>query len=250
MNNMPKDALVICPVYNEQETIKKFYQELRDCYAGPFLFVDDCSIDRSREFLARIRRGDTYVIRHRQRKGYGQALQMGFRFALTEGYRKIVTLDADRQHPPGYLSSFLVSLDESEVVLGSRYLQAVDLAVVPPERYLINRLIVRVLKALFAVEFSDPFCGYRAYRRSFLERACLRESSYGFALEVLLEIIRNEASFREIPIETIYFNRSRRFLDGLDDPQERLHYYLDVILSKYEELSEKKKISGGQSSSR
>jgi dolichol-phosphate mannosyltransferase len=246
---MKERTLVICPVYNEENTLLKFYSSLREHYTEDVLFVDDGSSDNSGDFLLSVEGKKTFLLRHPKRCGYGSALKTGFHFSLEKGYKKIVTIDVDLQHDPRHISAFLSELEEREVVLGSRYVRIGGCADVPRERLLINRYIAALLKEIFGINFTDPFCGFRGYRNSFLNKAHFIEKSYGFGLEVILEVIRTKAAFSEIPIEVIYLDYSRMFLDGLDSPERRLLHYLEVISRKRGEIYEGKKILSSKSAS-
>ena len=236
MNRIKKthESLVICPVYNEEETIEEFYRNLREHYMQDVVFVDDGSTDSSRRYLASVESPETFLITHPERLGYGAALLSGFRFSLERGYRKIITIDVDLQHNPREIPAFLNALDRERVVLGSRYISSCDHFNIPGERLAINRYISGLIKRLYAVHFTDPFCGYRGYRESILKRMVLKQKSYGLGLEIILEIIRTGVSFKEIPIKAIYNNHLRKFLDGLDDPKTRLLYYLEILSAKRE----------------
>lgn len=243
-----KENLVVCSVYNEESSLKEFYRKLRRYYSQDVLFVDDGSTDKGRDFLANIIDKRTFLIRHPERSGYGAALLSGFKFSLQRGYKRIVTIDTDLQHSSEHLPVFLKELIEYEVVLGSRYIRIDKYLEVPRTRLLINRYIAKIIKLLFSVNFTDPFCGYRGYKDTFLNRVYFRENSYGIGLEILLEIVRTKTSFKEIPIEVIYFNYQRKFLDGLDEPQQRLLYYLEVIARKKKDIENEEKILNYKSS--
>jgi hypothetical protein len=137
-----------------------------------------------------------------------------------------------------------------EVVLGSRYIRIDKYGEIPYDRLLINRYISKLLRVLFFVNISDPFCGLRGYRDSFLLSTCLKEQGYRMGLEILLELIRTRTSFSEIPIEAIYFNPERKFGNGLDNSRQRLLYYLEVIAHKQKEIVYEKKVLSSQPSSR
>lgn len=230
-----RDCVVICPVHDERALLEPFCRKLRRCYSRDVIFVDDGSKDGSGEFLASIADGRTFVLKHRKRTGYGAALLTGFRAALERGCGRIVTLDADLQHNPEHIGRFLRGLSRCEVVLGSRYPRGTAYAKAPGARLAINRFMAGLLRILFSVRFSDPFCGYRSYRDSFIRKARLFETGYGLGLEILMEIVRTGASFREIPVEAVYLQRQREFLNGLDDPRRRLLYYLEVVARKSRE---------------
>ncbi len=241
--------LVICPVYNEQDTIEKFCINLRKHYRGDILFIDDGSTDKSRNILKGLENEHTFLIRHSQRSGYGATLIAGFNFSRRNGYKKVITIDVDLQHSPEHIRRFLNALREYEVILGSRYISIDKFLDVPRSRLLINRYISKLLNILFAVNFTDPFCGYRGYRSAFLEKVHLREKSYGLSLEILLEIIRTKTKIKELPVPAIYLDRRRIFLDGLNDARIRLLYYLEIVSSKKKVIEDEKKIFDSQSSS-
>lgn len=211
---------------------------MRKFYGGEVLFIDDGSTDGSREVLEDLEGKDekVYLIRNAQREGYGASLIRGFSFSLDKGYDFVVTIDADGQHDPRHLPEFFGELMNFEVVLGSRYLNYKTDPSVPLDRYLINRYICSLLNHLFDTYLSDPFCGYRGYRASFLKEVKLEEKGYGLGLEIILEVIRLRSSFKEIAVELIYRDPARRFLDGLDDPRRRLLYYLDIIRKKRRQM--------------
>jgi hypothetical protein len=91
-----------------------------------------------------------------------------------------------------------------------------------------------------SVSFSDPFCGFRAYSSTFLREIHLKEQSYGICLEMLLEIIRIQAPYCELPIKLIYVDSTRGFLDGLDDPLKRLDYYRDIIRERFNSFNHRR----------
>ncbi|MCF7874302.1 MAG: glycosyltransferase family 2 protein [Candidatus Omnitrophica bacterium] len=247
---MSNNQLVISPVYNEEKYIEEFYQLLRESYKQDVIFIDDGSSDQSRDFLEKINGKSTFAIRHRKRRGYGAALISGFEFAKDNNYEKIVTLDVDLQHRPKHIPDFFSNLDETDVVLGSRYIKMERCLDIPRERFIINRYISKLIKLEFGWNFTDPFCGFRAYRTEFLKQISFTDTGYGLALEVLLEIINKEVKFSEFSVEAIYFKDKRKFLDGLDDARKRLTYYLSVISEKIKELYDKEEIPFHKPSSR
>ena len=227
-----RENLVICPVYNEQDAIKKFYHKLRNFYIQDVIFIDDGSSDGCKDFLFDIKSKETFLIVHPERQGYGAALLTGFKFSLERGYKKNITIDVDLQHNPEDITLFLNELEEWEVVLGSRYTGTetnLNSPNVPGARLTINRYISKLLRQLFSVHCTDPFCGFRGYRDIFLKKTRFNHRSYGLGLEIVLEIIKTKTPFKEIPIEAVYNNHMRRFLDGLEDPRTRLLYYLDIL---------------------
>ncbi len=233
---MDRDSLVICPVYNQESVIDEFYRLLRQSYKGDVFFVDDGSTDKSRDFLCSIKSKNNFLIQHPQKNGYTAALATGFKFALDNKYKKIVTIDADLQYKFENILDFFRALDKREVILGSRYIRIINYTDIPIFPFTINRYLSKLIKQLYSIEFSDTFCMLRAYRNSFLRKLRLREKNYGGCLEILLEIIRTKAHFKEVPVEINYLKDESRFSDDLDDPRKRLLYYLEVIRRKIKDV--------------
>jgi dolichol-phosphate mannosyltransferase len=251
---MDCDTLVISPVYNERQTLRRFYEQLRESCPWDILFVNDGSSDGSEKILKKINLNsiqrdhitldpincNVNIISHHSRIGYGAALSTGFRYAINHEYDKVVTIDSDLQHRPEDISRFVYELDKYDVVLGTRYQNVHNSLSTPITRYIINRYISGLLNRYFQVDFSDPFCGFRGYRTSFLKKVRLHEKSYGVCLEMLVEMIRIEAYFCEIPVDLIYFNRPRTFQDGLNDPAKRIDYYNSILWNRRNELEKDK----------
>jgi dolichol-phosphate mannosyltransferase len=239
------DTIVVCPVYNEQKYLDRFYSQLKIHYPGDVVFIDDGSTDRGIEILRKSmgdeERDRMHILTHDSRHGYGLALMSGFRYALGKTYKKIITIDADLQHQPEDIHRFIAKLDTHAVVLGSRYLQNPSPPHVPKARLIINRYISSFLGEFFSrdgfvMKLTDSFCGFRGYRRNFLYNARLTEKSYGIALEILFEILRLKVEATEITVKPIYFDDSRIFRDDLNDPYKRLNYYKEIIARKVREL--------------
>jgi len=228
-------TLILCPVHNESGTLTRFIRRLYERTEASVLFIDDGSTDNSARIIwdeSKNMGERVHLLRHPVRRGYGAALISGFQTALQCGCENIITIDTDLQHQPEDIHRFERALEYSEVALGTRYSESSTIQNVPRSRYLINRYICGLFRKRFEVCFSDPFCGFRGYRRSFLKNITLFEQSYGICLEVLLEMIRTGASYDEIPVDMIYLDEGRQFMDGLDNPLMRLDYYRDVISRK------------------
>ncbi|MBE3583460.1 MAG: glycosyltransferase family 2 protein [Limnochordaceae bacterium] len=225
------DALVIIPVYNEAASVQRVLARARECFAGPILAVDDGSTDGTGRLLSQV--PDIVVLRHTTNRGYGASLRDGFAYAQSQGYRYVITLDADEQHEPCRIGDFLSVLAQGEVdiVSGSRYLTPPPPgSAVPPERLRLNRLITSLLNELTGWQLTDAFCGFKGYRVESLRRLTLTEPGYALPLQLWIQAWKAGLRITEVPVDLIYKpNFERRFGGGLDDPAARLRYYLQVI---------------------
>jgi len=125
---MPAGELtVIVPVYNEQDSLSRFKQEMdkfidQSSIPVKVLFVDDGSSDNSLEYIQTIcADSDKYgYISFQQNMGLSTALKAGIDQADGEwiGY-----IDADLQTSPSDFLLFLPFIDEYDLVIGHRHLR-------------------------------------------------------------------------------------------------------------------------------
>jgi len=116
---------IIVPLFNEEENVRRLYEELCEVadtrqFNVEFLFIDDGSEDRTVEVLDDVASGDSRVKIIRFRRNFGQtaALQAGFDYA---GGEVIVTIDGDLQNDPAEIPMMLSKLDEGyDMVAGWR----------------------------------------------------------------------------------------------------------------------------------
>lgn len=221
--------LIALPVYNEHKTVNEVLDQV--VRAGTdVLVVDDGSTDGTRELLAR--RRDVNVLLHPANRGYGAALSSAFGYALEHGYDGLVTMDCDGQHQPHLIGRFLETLRTTghDVISGSRYLEAFDGNSIPPiERRRINHQITELLNARFGLGLTDAFCGFKAYRVEALRDLQLTETGYAMPLQLWVQAACLDWRISELAVPLVYLDATRTFGAGLDNGDQRLKYYLEVI---------------------
>ena len=130
---------IICPVFNEAQTIPIFYdrisavlQPLRDRYDFELLFLNNRSSDGTLEVLKDLRRRDASVqiITLSRNFGYQASVQAGMSYASGDG---IIVIDVDCEDPPELIPAFLAKWQEGyDVVCGIRMERA--------ERWVVKKL--------------------------------------------------------------------------------------------------------------
>ncbi len=165
----------------------------------PVVVVDDGSTDDTA--VQAEAAGATVLIQH-PNAGKGAALRAGFRYALAHDAAAVVTLDADGQHDPAEIPTFLAAFaeDRPELVLGRR-----DFGSMPPVRRLSNTLGGMVFSAAVGRRIADNQSGYRLIGRR-LMTALLdsTESGFEFEVEMIARCIALGLPMAEVPIRTIY----------------------------------------------
>lgn len=113
MASEPDSIAVVVPTYNEAENIEALATQL---LALPLplrvIIVDDNSPDGTGDIVDRLAAADGRVIPiHRPAKlGLGTAHIAGFRRALADGAKFILSMDADFSHNPRYIPAMVAKI--------------------------------------------------------------------------------------------------------------------------------------------
>ncbi len=220
---------IIIPVYNEKKYVEEVVNEIIDIKIKnkKIYIVDDGSDEETKEILKRLK--DVEIITHKKNMGYGAAIISGFKKAISENFDCIITIDADRQHIPKRIPEFLKYIKYYDVVSGSRYMEGAKVLTPPPEdRKYVNFLIQRVIFYLTGLKITDAFCGFKAYRREFIEGINFKEKGYAFPLEVWYYVYKKKARLKEIPCE-LFYPEKRDFRGEIMDKEKRILYYKSVL---------------------
>ncbi len=143
--------LIIIPAFNEAKTIASVVLDIRKRYQYPVLVVNDMSTDDTVQVA---RDAGAKVLSLRVQLGAWGATQTGIRYALRKGYATVLTLDADGQHEPEYISGLLNQLDqENDIVIGA-YIERCSRA---------RHLARFYFKLLTGLQIEDMTSGFRAY---------------------------------------------------------------------------------------
>lgn len=219
--------LTAIPVYNESRHVEAVLAEVRR-YSQCILVVDDGSTDGTARILDA--QPGLARITHPVNRGYGAALKSAFDYACSQGYDILITMDCDGQHEPHRIPVLLEHIGDADIVSGSRYLRDFHQDTPPPgDRRAINAAVTAELNARFKLRITDAFCGFKAYRRSALDRLRITESGWGMPLELWVQAAKLGLRIEEIAVPRIYLDPSRAFGGVLDDPDQRLDYYRRVI---------------------
>ena len=223
-------TVVAIPVYNEEKYLDIVIDRVKE-FANNILIIDDGSTDKTPELLKSHR--DISIIRHETNTGYGRSLIDALEHAKVNEFDWIITMDCDLQHEPETLPLFYKYIKENQydIISGSRYMRPVDrYGICPPKsRAVINQKITNLLKQAVGLELTDSFCGFKAYRVDFFNRMNLTINGYAFPLQVWVQVAKLAGRLTEIPVKMIYSDTMRSFGESLDDPNNRLTYYMNTL---------------------
>lgn len=203
----PERALVIVPTYNERENITRLVDAV--LYQDPridVLIMDDGSPDGTGQLADEIAAMNPRVnVIHRPSKmGLGTAYVAGFKWALQHSYAYVFEMDADFSHDPAHLPQFLSSIQEADLVLGSRYRDGrVTVVNWPVGRLLLSYFANVYARVVTGLQLYDATGGFKCFRRAVLESINLddvRSNGYAFQIEMSFRAWRRGFRIVEIPI--------------------------------------------------
>jgi len=197
VTDLRPSLLVLIPAFQEGPRIGAVVTAARRHL--PVVVIDDGSQD---DTAAAAERAGATVLPQVPNAGKGVALRVGFRHALAAGAEAVVTLDADGQHDPDEIPTFVRAFQASrpELIVGRR-----DFSTMPPARRLANTVGGWAVSAAVGRHVPDNQAGYRLVGRT-LMGALLDSDEIGFEFEVemIARCIALGLPLSWVPIRTIY----------------------------------------------
>jgi glycosyltransferase involved in cell wall biosynthesis len=190
---------VIVPVFNEERTVERV---VRTVAAVPIdheiVVVDDASVDRTPEILARLEgEGLVRVFRQDRNQGKGAAVRRGIAEARGE---ICVIQDADLEYQPWDFPELIKPIVElgADAVYGSRFMG--------PHRvflywhYAANRILTWITNVFFDTMLTDMETGYKAVRTDLLRSMNLRSNTFDIEPEITAKLFKRRCKVFEVPI--------------------------------------------------
>lgn len=210
--NRNHKILVIIPTYNEVENIQKLIpMVLVQDSRIHVLVIDDNSPDGTADQVEKMMKkmNDRLQLIKRPRKmGLGTAYVDGFKFALKKRYDIVFEMDADFSHDPDAISQFLESIEDNDLVVGSRYIRGVNVINWPMSRLILSWLANFYTRIVTGLPLKDATSGYKCLKREVLEAIDLDDvhsDGYAFQIEIDFKVWKMGFRVKEIPI--VFFDR-------------------------------------------
>jgi glycosyltransferase involved in cell wall biosynthesis len=188
---------VVIPALNEEEPIGDVVRAIPDDLVDEVVVVDNGSTDRTAE---RARAAGARVIVEPQR-GYGRACRTGVE-AVTPDCEVVVFLDGDGSDCPEMMARLVepIAGGERDFVIGSRLRGRREPGSMTAQQIIAGRFAGWLLRRLYGTPYTD-MCPFRAIRRDALARLAMRETTYGWNLEMQMRASHAGLRILELPVD-------------------------------------------------
>ena len=197
---------IFFPAYNDSGTIASMVIRAVQTAAAltsdyEVIVVNDGSSDGTAEIADELAR--TYphvrVVHHPRNRGYGGALQTGFRSATKDW---IFYTDGDAQYDPIELADLWAKMTPDADLINGYKISRSD----PLHRIIIGRVYHHIVSIMFGLQVRDVDCDFRLMRRSIFDRVQLKKTSGVICLEMMKKI--QDAGFHIVEVPVHHYHRA------------------------------------------
>ena len=197
--------LVFTATYNEADNVESLVTDVFEYLPeSDVLVVDDASPDGTGRILNELSLNQKRLrVIHRPKKlGLGTAHKLAMKYAISNEYDVLVTMDADYSHHPKYLPTLVKLMRKNDFVIGSRFINGGGLSYGFLRRTLsttANILARNVLK----IPLKECTTSFRGFKVSLLKKMKLdliQSEGYSFFVESIFYLIQQTKKINEFPI--------------------------------------------------
>ena len=188
---MPEKSIVVIPTLNENDNIHFLYKNIVQKFKIPILFIDDNSIDGTRDKIKKLSKINNLVkyIFRKKRLGIGSAHKAGIFWSYKKKYNFCVTMDADRTHNPKEIKKIINTLKKrnADIIITTRFEKKSSLRDWPLFRVLITSIRFYLVKIMLNTNL-DSSGGYRCYNLKSIKKNDFKlvdSNGYFFLVESL-----------------------------------------------------------------
>ncbi|MBT4824998.1 glycosyltransferase family 2 protein [Candidatus Woesearchaeota archaeon] len=203
MKNRKSDVWAIIPAHNEAKNIGKVISESKK-YVEKIVVVDDGSKDNTAEIA---KKQGAIVLKHVVNLGKGSTLKTGCDFVYKACAKnknnkkiKIILIDADGQHDPKLIPTFIKKLENKEIIFGARDFNKK----MPLVLRVGNNFINFIIELLFQVKVRDSQSGYRAFWLKNYRKIRWRAQDYSMESEMIANVGKHKLKYGQVSIPTVY----------------------------------------------
>ena len=197
-----KRLMILLPVLNEAEGLDAVLRSIPHAslqeagWDSEIIIVDGKSTDNSQQIGADA--GCTVLIQ--PTTGKGEAVRLGFDYAIQHNFDALVMFDADQTYKPKDMLTMLGKLESGSVVVGNRLNQTLDADAMSPTNWIGNHLLTWSAVILHGLEIHDVCSGYWLFDRKALLRMNLNSMDFEIEAEMYAQCAITGIPITNVPI--------------------------------------------------
>tara|TARA_Y100000766_G_C18894541_1_gene600283 strand:- start:398 stop:1111 length:714 start_codon:yes stop_codon:yes gene_type:complete len=198
--------LVIIPTYNESDNIKQIIDLISKLNINlDILVVDDNSPDGTAEIVNNIIKDNlnVYLLNQDKKAGLGTAYKAGFKWAIEKQYDRVIQIDADLSHNPNSIPDLLNECSEFDLVIGSRYINGINVVNWPMSRLLLSYFANKYVRFFTRMPVNDATSGFKCIKTKVINDINMDNvlsQGYSFQIEMTFLAWMKNHKVKEVPI--------------------------------------------------
>ncbi|MBS1807132.1 MAG: glycosyltransferase [Acidobacteria bacterium] len=183
---------IVIPCFNEESslpylanTLVSVEETLSDKYRPTFIFVDDCSTDKTNELLKKLfgAKANFTIVRHEKNRGVAAAIMTGIGAAKTE---IVCSMDCDCTYDPHELKNMIPLLQtDVSLVTASPYHPEGKVLNVPAWRLTLSKGSSFLYRQVLRQKLATYTSCFRVYRKSAVDKLVIEEDGFLGVAELL-----------------------------------------------------------------
>ena len=209
-------TVVLIPTFNESESIIALIDELKRLDVD-IIVIDDQSPDGTAKLVDNLGFERVSVINNGVKNGIGPAYLNGIDEAISKGYERIVTMDADGSHLVSDVQTMILNSSNFDVIMGTRWMSGGEVSNWSTNRQFLSKFGTWYARKCLALPFKDLTGGLRVYDVNLLRKLDLkkiRSNGYCFQIEMIKALCSQGATINEVPIHFIERRAGKSKMSG------------------------------------
>lgn len=223
------NVLIIIPAYNEEKTLKKVIDHLKDtCPQYDFVIINDGSTDRTKEICDE----NHYPVIHLPKnQGLTKVIQTGMQYAREHNYEAALQFDADGQHLPEYIDDMISCMEETkcDIVIASRFYHSRM-----PLRFrtIGGKMISAAIRLTTGRYLTDPTSGMRLYNRSMI-RLFAESKEHAPEPDTIAYLLRMGANVQEVKVQMEDRKAGQSYLTPLNATKYMIRVLSSILITQW-----------------
>lgn len=188
---------VLIPCYNESKTIAKVVKDYKISLPEADIYVYDNNSSDSSDKIA-MKAGA--IVRHEYRQGKGNVVRSMFREINADVY---LMIDGDDTYPAEHAREIvdLIVSREADMVIGDRLSSTYFTENKRRGHNFGNKLVRKLINALFKAEVRDIMTGYRAFSYEFVKSFPVISKGFELETEMTIHALDKDLKIKEVPVQ-------------------------------------------------